>query len=128
MLIRKRRLRAKKVVSKAPRPLKVYKGRRRLRVSYFRLALFGFILYNLFTLTGQQVQITEMKQEMVSLEVAFNRLRDSNQALKKQIGLLNSDQYIEEIARRELGLVKPGEILYVPGLSFDGEPKEEGEN
>jgi cell division protein FtsB/cell division protein DivIC len=41
------------------------------------------------------------------------RLEEENQKLKEEVKRLQSDKrYIEEIARKELGMVKEGEIIY----------------
>ena len=41
------------------------------------------------------------------------KLEEENQKLKEEVKRLQSDKrYIEEIARKELGMVKEGEIIY----------------
>jgi cell division protein FtsB len=41
------------------------------------------------------------------------KLEEENQKLKEEVKRLRSDKrYIEEIARKELGMVKEGEIIY----------------
>ena len=51
-------------------------------------------------------EIYRLKQELV-------QLKHQNVILKNEIYLLENDQsYIERIARKELGLVAPGEVEY----------------
>ncbi len=41
------------------------------------------------------------------------KLEEDNQKLREEVKRLQTDKrYIEEIARRELGMVKEGEIIY----------------
>ncbi len=48
------------------------------------------------------------------LEDEISKLLQENERLKKEIILLKEDLFtIEKIAREELGLVKPGEIVYL---------------
>ena len=52
------------------------------------------------------IQVNKMKKELVELE-------EENERLKQQLNIVKKDPfYIEEIARKELGLLKPGEIEY----------------
>lgn len=52
------------------------------------------------------IQVNKMNKELV-------RLKKENESLKNKIFLVEKDpSYIEGIARRELGLIKPGEIEY----------------
>lgn len=52
------------------------------------------------------IQVNKMNKELV-------RLKKENESLKNKICLVEKDpSYIEGIARRELGLIKPGEIEY----------------
>jgi cell division protein FtsL len=51
-------------------------------------------------------QETRLQAEIDDLESRYNRLTALEQ-------YLNSDEYIEAIAREQLGLVKPGETAYI---------------
>ncbi len=59
------------------------------------------------------LQIESLQDELDTLNEHNAELRRENKILKKEIMLLkNSSDYIAELARRELGLVKEGEMVY----------------
>jgi cell division protein FtsB len=54
-----------------------------------------------------------MKEKLVALENTNERMIHKNKELKREIVLLRGNlQYIEKVARSELGMVKKGEIVY----------------
>jgi cell division protein FtsB len=54
------------------------------------------------------------QQQYRSLETALARSRAENAQLREQARQLREDpQAIEDIARRELGLIRPGEKLFI---------------
>jgi cell division protein DivIC len=44
------------------------------------------------------------------------QLAQKNQNLQEEIRRLNTPDYVEQLARRELGLVKPGEVPITQGI------------
>ncbi|MBN1621083.1 MAG: septum formation initiator family protein [Endomicrobiales bacterium] len=51
--------------------------------------------------------------EMYKLKAEFEHLQRESGILEKEIYLLENDEsYIERIARKELGLIAPGEVEY----------------
>lgn len=76
-------------------------------------ACLSFILF--FTVFGERglLRIYEMRQEQQRIEQNVAELRIDNQKLRLSIEALHSDRHqIERIARKELGLVRPNEIIY----------------
>lgn len=76
-------------------------------------ACLAFILF--FTVFGERglLRIYEMKREKQRIELKVADLRLENQKLRLSIEALRSDRHqLERIARKELGLVKPNEIIY----------------
>jgi len=54
------------------------------------------------------------RQQYRTLDAALARARDENAQLREQARELRENpQAIEEIARRELGLIRPGEKLFI---------------
>jgi len=54
-----------------------------------------------------------IKEKLVALRNANNLMIHKNENLKKKIVLLrNNLQYVEMVARSELGMVKKGDIVY----------------
>ncbi len=79
-----------------------------------RVVLFLVICFFLFLFGNSKfrrvvigyIRVNKMKKELVKLE-------EENERLKQQLNIVKEDPfYIEEIARKELGLLKPGEIEY----------------
>jgi cell division protein FtsB len=76
-------------------------------------ACLTFILF--FTVFGERglLRIYEMKREKQRIDQSVSELSAENQKLRLSIEGLRSDRYhLERIARKELGLVRPNEIIY----------------
>ncbi|MGB9803371.1 FtsB family cell division protein [Desulfofundulus sp.] len=92
-------------------------GRRRLRFNKNRLpglmvaVLFCYLLLSFFT---QFHRLDAMQQDLQQLQAQLTELQKKNAELKQQLKLVQSDAYIEQVARERLGLVKPGEARIVP--------------
>ena len=55
----------------------------------------------------------QARRQLADLEVEVARLEAENDSLRQVLGQLDHDpQYLERVAREELGMVKPGEQLY----------------
>ena len=76
-------------------------------------ACLAFILF--FTVFGERglLRIYEMRQEKQRIERSVADLRIENQKLCLSIEALRSDRHqLERIARKDLGLVRPNEVIY----------------
>jgi len=82
------------------------------RIKWSRVLLLIFLVYFVYTFTVQQLKINDLKRQEMELSREIERLSAERAELQREIELLNTDSYIEELARDQLGLVKPGEILY----------------
>jgi cell division protein FtsB len=83
------------------------------------LLLAGFGAVSLLTLTygGQSLaRVWQMKHEVESLEREIGRLKAETGQLTAVVNRLRTDpDFIEQVAREDLGLVKPGErVLKLP--------------
>ena len=59
------------------------------------------------------IHLYRMEEERLAYVKKIQELERKNQELLKEIDLLRHDkEYIESLARRELGLIKDNEILY----------------
>ena len=75
------------------------------------ILLFVFnIFFNLYQ--GHQ-EIEKLEAEMNKLNQDIAELNSQTDKLEAKVEAVNSEQSIEEIARKELGLVKKDELLYV---------------
>lgn len=79
------------------------------------LALAGLAVIVLisFPLAKNISQRYKISQEIKELEAEINNLENQNTNLKEFIGYLESDQFVEERARLNLGLKKEGEEVAV---------------
>lgn len=78
-----------------------------------------FIFYAVFTIVHQQINITKLRK---NAEAASKRVEVVNTENKKLEGMINnagSDAYIEKMARKQLGMVKSDEKVYVLQPSAD---------
>jgi cell division protein FtsB/cell division protein DivIC len=57
--------------------------------------------------------LLRLRKEVARIKERNLKLEEENQKLKEEVKRLQSDKrYIEEVARKELGMVKEGEIIY----------------
>lgn len=70
------------------------------------VAAFNFY-QNISRMSQLESQIEEIEAQIVQAEA-------ENKKLKTQLENSDSNEYIEEVAREKLGLVKPGEKMFIP--------------
>lgn len=81
------------------------------------LYVFGALisLLILVTIVGERgaLHLWRLRGEKSHLDEQNYRLQRENEALRQRIGRLrNDDGYLEKLAREELNLVRPGEVIY----------------
>ena len=84
--------------------------------------LLSLLILGSLTFFGEKgiFNLLHLRKEVVRIKERNSQLEEENQKLKEEIKRLQGDKrYIEEIARKELGMVKEGEIIY----QFDTSPK-----
>lgn len=89
--------------------------RRRGRAVRYALVLIGCVLV-VDSLVGEKglLAMIEARQQYRRLEQSLAEARAENARLREAARRLREDpDAIEEIARRELGLIKPGERLFI---------------
>ena len=97
----------------APKKKKVRINRGRIALTVIVLVLIavvGVSVKNIFDLRAEQKELTETKKELASEKAA----------LEEELKNINDLDYIEEQARIQLRLIKPGEILYILDDVDDG--------
>lgn len=58
-------------------------------------------------------ELRRFRKEISGLEEEIATLREANENLRSEVKALKEDPfYIEKVARDDLGLTKPGEIIY----------------
>ena len=77
----------------------------------FLVAFVGLVIY-IAAGDGLLFEVWKEEKELVVLEAEIGRLEAQNDSLRKILRQLDGDmEYIEKIAREELGLIKPGEVV-----------------
>ena len=89
-------------------------ARRKYRIRWFRLLILLAAAYFIFLAVGQQFELYTIRRETFSLKDRIEELEHSNKSLSEEKIRLSSPAYVEKIAREQLGLVKPGEVPYIP--------------
>jgi len=77
------------------------------------LAVFGVLVLLAVTFGGAYWDTYQVRREAGRLARERDDLRKQNAQLREEIRLLNTPDYIERIAREQLGLVKPGEVAVI---------------
>lgn len=72
-----------------------------------------FIIYVCTTMISQQKKIGELKAQEVKKGKEVKKLEEEVNELDKEIKNSDSLEFIEKVAREELKMVKPREIIYV---------------
>ena len=78
-----------------------------------KLLILVLVVYATVTLVSLQSQVAEKNAEADALESSIAATEQENQRLQKAIDALGTDEGVEEVARRKLGLVSSGEILFI---------------
>ena len=86
---------------------------RRLLLSCGLATLFGWVPYQVYGHTGLS-RMVHLRLELSSLRHENEGLRVENARLRAEVQLYDEDALtaIERVARDELGLVKPGELVF----------------
>jgi cell division protein FtsB len=96
----------------APKPGPSRRGRRVLPL------VLGFVTAILLidAMVGEKglLALLEARREFTTVERSLNRARSENAGLREETRRLREDPAaIEELARRDLGMIKPGEKLFI---------------
>lgn len=59
-------------------------------------------------------RMNQLENQIEKIEAQIAQAETENEKLKRQLENSNSNEYIEEVAREKLGLVKPGEKMFIP--------------
>jgi cell division protein FtsB len=91
-------------------------GRRRGRRIVEYLLVFAGCVFLIDALVGTKglLEMTKKRQEYRTLEQTLSRARLENARLREEARRLREDPAaVEDLARRELGLIRPGEKLFI---------------
>jgi cell division protein FtsL len=90
---------------------------------FLLLIVVSLLILGSLTFFGEKgiLHLFGLRKEVARIKERNIKLEEENQKLKEEVKRLQSDKrYIEEIARKELGMVKEGEIIYEFDTSSKG--------
>ncbi|TWH46970.1 cell division protein FtsL [Sporomusa sp. KB1] len=82
--------------------------------SWFRLCIAVMVGYFCYVFIGQQTELSKIRQESQLVNARMTNAVEINNTLTAEKEKLSTAAYIEKVAREQLGLVKPGEVPYIP--------------
>lgn len=85
------------------------------RIRWSRLLLILLLSYFVYMYAGQESQLRVLDSQVNAAQERIQSLQAQHAAYEQERQLLQTDGYVEKVAREELGLVKPGETPYIPG-------------
>ncbi len=89
------------------------RARGQYRIRWFRFLMLAIVGCAMYQFISHQAQLSTIRQETEICREQLNQQSQLNTELLQQRNLLNSREYVEKLAREELGLVKPGETPYI---------------
>ena len=90
-------------------------------INHFRMAVFAIVVI-LAVIVGMSVKnVLELSIEQHNLKKENASLKEKKAALEQEFENINDKNYIEQQARKQLNMVKPGEIVYI----IDGEDEDD---
>lgn len=84
-----------------------------MRMDVIRIVLIVLILIIVFTVAMSIRTIVKLKAEQAELKKQNLALRKQKAELQNEFRNVNNRNYIEEQARIQLNMIKPGEVLYI---------------
>lgn len=87
---------------------------KRYKIKWFNLALLLLSVYFCYLVTDRYLEMSSIRQETSAVSQQLEQAKTTNQQLQAERDRLLAPSYVEKLAREQLGLVKPGELPYVP--------------
>lgn len=74
------------------------------------IVIIGYIGILIFK---QEMYISELNRQTSEAQQRLEQAQQENQALTEEKQKLHQPEYIEKVAREELGMTRPGEVPYI---------------
>ena len=78
-----------------------------------RIIILAFLVYFVYTIIMQQRTLNSYATQKSEYNKEIEVAQDTNEDLQKMKDNINSDEYIEQIAREKLGMYYPNERVYI---------------
>lgn len=89
------------------------KRKKRVKINKLRLLLIAVVVVLIVAIGFSVKNVMDLRAEQTRLKATNASLKDKKAALETELKNVNDTNYIEEQARIQLKLIKPGEVLYV---------------
>lgn len=76
------------------------------------LVLLAFLLYFAVLFMGQYIRLLQLRRTLDSIQADMQIVKAQNGEMQKEIERMNTPDYLEKLAREELGMVRSGELLF----------------
>ena len=81
---------------------------------WLTILFLAFLIYFCVIIVNQQLSLRNLTLRQKEIQADIEEYAGQNELLKRQIELIRTcPEYLEGLARRELGLVREGETVYI---------------
>lgn len=91
----------------------IMRKKRRKKVKIGRIIFLGILVYIMVILINQNRMIRELELKKLTLQKDIETLEYEIEELEAEIEKSDSLEFVEKVAREELGMVKPREIIVI---------------
>ncbi len=91
--------------------IKSRKSKKRFKLRHLLASI--FVLYIVCILVSQQIAIKEASRKEEDIKSRIEQLKEENESIKTELERTKDEEYIEKLAREKLGMIKPGEIMFI---------------
>lgn len=81
------------------------------RIRWNRVLVIVAIVYLLVSFMYGSFSILDLKDQENMIQIETRKALEEQKALQEQIAYLQTEEAVEQIAREQLGMVRPGEVL-----------------
>ncbi|HBN95862.1 MAG TPA: hypothetical protein DDZ66_06155 [Firmicutes bacterium] len=96
-------------------------AKKRVRIQPWRIVLLVVGLWVVFSFAKSGLANLRLRQEIDALQKRLVVLEMRKEDLEREIEEWRSPENVERVAREQLGLVKPGEVVYRVSEPFSGD-------
>ena len=79
----------------------------------FYIVIFSVILYVAWIFGNQQIKLRDFQQQEQEKQKQVAALKQEVLRIEEEIKQSNTPEFIEKVAREQLKMVKPNEIIYI---------------
>lgn len=89
------------------------KQKKKMRFRLIHLAIIIVFIYVAVVFNKQRILMNDLEEQRAKAEEEILHLEDEIETLKYEIENSESLEFVEKVARDELGMVKPREIIFI---------------